>query len=234
MTTNNSNNINLTNGKMQFNVKSAKNFRDTLAKFHNADFELACAILSKNETVDNFNAIIEKDKEYIAKIDNGEKSIIKTKDDLLLEIIDFEKRIEKEKATLKELRDAQKTRLESAYALLTKELYNSYVSYIKEEKREEYICELCKFFENNGLTPTIDSIDLFVACVGEDPNTTRGKVKDGLHNKAYSFSKWQKVFLGKMCDIIGKDLPLEKFVYETMEERKAKMLEKQNRKEVKA
>ena len=38
MTTTTNNTTILASGKMQFNVKSAKNFRDTLAKWHNADF----------------------------------------------------------------------------------------------------------------------------------------------------------------------------------------------------
>ena len=38
-------------GKMQLNVKSAKDFRATLAKWHNADFELAEELLRKNDRV---------------------------------------------------------------------------------------------------------------------------------------------------------------------------------------
>ena len=41
----------LKSGKMQFNVKGAKDFRDTLAKWHNADFELAVALDKKSKTV---------------------------------------------------------------------------------------------------------------------------------------------------------------------------------------
>ncbi len=217
-TTTTNNTTTLATGKMQFNVKSAKNFRDTLAKWHNADFELAVALDKKSKTVASYNTMIATDRDIISKIDNGEKTI-KTREELLSEIADFESRITHENDVIRELREVQKTRLESAYALLTKELHSAYVDYIKNGMREEYVNALCTFFENNGLVPTLDSINDFVSCVGKKKATTRNKIANAKHNDAFAYNPWRDIFLGELCDVMGESLPIEKFVYKAMEER---------------
>lgn len=209
----------LANGKMQFNVKSAKNFRDTLAKWHNADFELAVALDKKSANVTTYKAIIKTDSEQIAKCDNGEKTL-KTREEYVAEIADYEERIKVESDTIAELRDAQKSRLESAYALLNKDLHKAYCEYITEEKRDEYVDALAQFFTNNGLEPTIDGINAFIACVGKKKATTRKKIANGKHNDAFSYNQWRDIFLGELCDVMGESLPIEKFIYKTMEERR--------------
>ena len=218
MTTTTNNTTILASGKMQFNVKSAKNFRDTLAKWHNADFELAVALDKKSKTVASYNTMIATDRDIISKIDNGEKTM-KTKEELLSEIADFESRIAHESEVIRELREVQKTRLESAYALLSKELHSAYVDYIKNGMREEYVNALCTLFENNGLTPTLDSINDFVSCVGKKKATTRNKIANAKHNDAFAYNPWRDIFLGELCDVMGESLPIDKFIYKTMEER---------------
>ena len=202
---------------MQFNVKSAKNFRDILAKWHNADFELAVALDKKANIVKGYKTMIATDKDIIAKIDNGEKTM-KTREELVSEITDFESRIAHESDIIRELREVQKTRLESAYDLLSKDLHKSYVEYIKDGKRDEYVESLCVFFENNGLEPT-ESINDFVACVGKKKATTRNKIASAKHNDAFSYNAWRDIFLGELCDVMADALPIDKFIYQTMEER---------------
>ena len=97
----------LKSGKMQFNVKSAKNFRDTLAKWHNADFELSAALDKKANIVKGYKTMIATDKDIIAKIDNGEKTM-KTREELVSEIADFESRIAHESDVIRELSDVKK------------------------------------------------------------------------------------------------------------------------------
>ena len=209
----------LKNGNMQFNVKSAKGFRDTLAKWHNADFELAVALDVKSANVKTYKSVIETNNGIIAKIDNGEKAM-KTREEYVAEIEDYQARIQAESDTIAELREVQKTRLESAYALLSKELHSAYVGFVKESKRTEYADALCKFLSDNGLEPTIDSIDTFIACVGKKKATTRNKINTGKHNDAFAYTAWRDIFLGELCDVMGENLPIEKFIYKSMEERK--------------
>ena len=136
--------------------------------------------------------------------------------------------------TVAELRKAQETRYADAHALLTTDLHKAYVAYIKEGKREEYVEELCKFFENNGLTPASASIDEFVACVGKKKATKNTKLTSKKHNDAFTFKPWRDIFLGELCDVMGDALPIDKYIYQTMEERvaikKAKAEAKKNNK----
>lgn len=209
----------LKSGKIQFNVKSAKNFRDTLAKWHNADFELAVALDKKAKNVSSLKGVIETNNSILEDIEKGKKTL-KTKEELIAEIADFETRIKHESDVIAELREAQKTRLEDAYALLSKDLHKAYVDYIKDGDRETYVDALCDFFEKNGLEATSVSIDDFLACVGKKKATTRNKIASGKHNDAFAYNAWRDIFLGELCDVMGEALPIDKFIYQTMEERK--------------
>ena len=205
---------------MQYNVKSAKGFRDILAKWHNADFELALAIIKKSENIKNLKGMIDTDNEMIERIDSGDKSVMKTRDELVAEVTDFETRIAHESATVTELRKVQSERLADAYALLTKDLHKAYVDFIKNGNRDGYVDALAQFFTDNGLTPTTDGIDTFIACVGKKKATTRTKVADAKHNDAFAYTAWRDIFLGEICDVMGDALPIDKNIYKTMEERK--------------
>ncbi len=219
-TTNNTTTRTLESGKMQFNVKSAKNFRDTLAKWHNADFELAVALDKKSKTIASKHNSIKDCEESISKIENGTMlASMKTIEDYKHDIECYLADIENESKTVKELREVQKTRLESAYALLSKELHSAYVDYIKNGMRENYVNALCTFFETNGLMPTLDSINDFVSCVGKKKATTRNKIANAKHNDAFAYNPWRDIFLGELCDVMGESLPIDKFIYKTMEER---------------
>lgn len=211
----------LANGKMQFNVKSAKVFREVLAKWHNADFEMAVALDIKSANVATYRAIIKTDNAQIEKCDKGEKTI-KTREEYVAEIADYETRIKSEEDTVSELRDEQKSRIEKALALLSKDFYNKYVAYINEGKTEDYANAWAAFYTNNGCEPTKDGVDKGVALVGEEPNTVKGKIRDEKHNRAYTYQKWQKTVLGGLCDMDGlkEVLPMEKFKYQSMAERR--------------
>lgn len=208
----------LKSGKMQFNVKSAKNFRDTLSKWHNADFELAVALDKKSKIVASYKTMIATDNELIEKLDNGDKSVMKSREELVCEIADFNSRIEHENNTIKELRDVQKSRLESAYALLSKDLHKAYCDYIASGDNSTYFEELCKFFENNGVEPTM-AISDFVCAIGIRKATTKQKIESSKHTTNMAYTQWRDLFLGFLCDTMGDALPIDKFIYKTMEER---------------
>lgn len=212
----------LENGKMQYNVATAKDFRTKLAKWHNADFELAVAIDKRADAIANKKAAIEDHESSIEKMKNGTMlSSGMTIEERLTAIESLKGEIKSENDAVTELRKAQETRYADAHALLTADLHKAYVAYIKEGKRDEYVDALCKFFEDNGLTPAKDSIDMFVACVGKKKATKNTKLKDKKHNDAFTFKPWRDIFLGEICDVMGDALPIDKYIYQTMEERMA-------------
>lgn len=219
----------LKNSKMQFNVKSAKNFRDTLAKWHNADFELAVALDKKSKNVTNIKGMIDTNKGIIADIENG-KSTLKSREELELQIVEFENLIAHESKVIAELREVQKSRLEEAYALLSKELHKAYCDYIASGDNSTYTEELCKFFEKNGVEPTV-SVNDFVCAIGVRKATTKQKIASEKHTTSMTYTQWRDLFLGFLCDTMGNDvLPIEKFIYQTMEERRKVWEEKKNNK----
>lgn len=226
---------NLQSGKMQYNVATAKDFRAKLAKWHNADFELAVAIDKRADAIANKKAAIADHESSIEKMKNGTMlSSGMTIEERLAAIESIKGEIKSENDTVAELRKAQETRYADAHALLTADLHKAYVAYIKEGKREEYVEELCKFFESNGLTPASASIDEFVACVGKKKATKNYKLANKKHNDAFTFKPWRDIFLGELCDVMGDALPIDKYIYQTMEERvaikKAKAEAKKNNK----
>lgn len=210
-------------GNMQFNVKEAKDFRTIMAKWHDADFDLAEKILEKNDKVKAVRTLIDSDLRLIEKLENGEKIIgTKTVKDFKAEIATWETKIEAEHKALTEYRKAQATRYEAAHNLLSKELHKAYVDYIIDGKREDYILALANFFEANGLVPTMASLEEFVQAVGKRRNGVRAKIKTGQHNGAVAYGQWRDIFLGEICDVMGDALPLYKFTYVLKEERQGK------------
>lgn len=210
-------------GNMVFNSKTGKDFRETLAKWHNADFEIAEEILRKSDRVNATRTLIDSNNELIAKLDKGEKIIgDKTRDDLLSEIATWESQIESENKALAEYKKEQAERYACAYNLLSKDLYKAYVAYVTDNKRDEYVVELATFFDNNGLVPAMGSLDKFVAAVGKKRNSARQKVKTGKHNGAITYNAWRDIFLGEICDTMENALPLFKFTYVLKENRKNK------------
>lgn len=210
-------------GKMQYNVKSGKDFRATMAKWHNADFELAEELLRKADRVKAIRTLIDSNNDLIAKLEKGE-SIIggKTVSDLKAEIATWEAQIATENETMAEYRKAQTERYENARALLSKELHQAYVDFVTNGNRDGYVLALANFFDENGIEPAMDSLNEFVAAVGKKKNSARQKVKTGNHNGSVSYQAWRDIFLGEICDVMGDALPLYKFTYELKEKRAKK------------
>lgn len=213
----------INNGKMQMNAKSGKDFRTTLAKWHNADFEIAEEVLRKSDRVKAIYTLISTNKDLIAKLENGEKIIgNKTVEELQAEIDKFNADIDAENKAMAEYRKVQAERYADAHALLNKDLHKAYVGYVTEGRRDEYVVALANFFDENGLEPTIDSLNVFIGAVGKKKNSARQKIKTGSHNGAVSYVAWRDIFLGEICDVMGDALPLYKFTYVLKENRDKK------------
>lgn len=210
-------------GKMQYCEKNAKTFRDTIAKWHNADFELADEILQRNERVNAVRTLIASNNRLIEKLNNNQTVIGgKTVESITAENVKHQATIDKHNADLAEFREKQAERYAQGHALLNKELYKAYVEYITKDERDAYILALANFFESNGITPALDSLNDFVAVIGKKKNSARQKCKTGQHNGAFTYNTWRDIFLGEICDVMGNAIPTHKFVYVLKEERQGK------------
>ena len=109
-------------GNCQFNATSAKSFRTTLAKWHNATFKIADELLAKNDRVKALRTLIDSNTKLIDKLNNGE-SIIGSKSltDLQSEIDTWNASIQSENDAMTELRKAQSDRMSKAEDLVSKD-----------------------------------------------------------------------------------------------------------------
>jgi hypothetical protein len=210
-------------GSCQFNATSAKTFRATLAKWHNATFEIADELLAKNDRVKALRTLVDSNAALIAKLNNGE-SIIggKTAEELGTEIEDWKAKIQSENDAMAEYRKAQVKRLEGAERLVSKSIYEAYTKSITDGNGvSDYTVAIAQFLSDNGVDPCEVTIDKLVAAVGKKANSARNMCKSGKHNGTFSFQQWRKIFLGELCDIMGDALPLYKFKYELKSNRKS-------------
>lgn len=209
-------------GKMQFNATSAKAFRTTMSKWHDADFDLAQKIMEKSDRVKNIRGMMDNDKSDLEKLAKGERGVLREKHVIEAELVSFEAQIKSENDALAEYRKAQADRYEGAHKLLSKDLHKAYVDYVTLGNRDGYVVALANFLDDNGLEPAMDTLNMFVAAVGKKKNSARQKIKTGNHNGAVSYNAWRDIFLGEVCDVMGDALPLYKFTYVLREERKNK------------
>ena len=200
-------------GNCQFNATSAKSFRTTLAKWHNATFKIADELLAKNDRVKALRTLIDSNNTLIDKLNNGE-SIIGDKSlaDLQSEIDTWNASIKSENDAMAELRKAQSDRMSKAEELVSEDLYNAYVKSITDFSTD-YNIAIAQFLANNGIEPCIDTINALIASVGKKTNSARNMCKTGKHNGTFSFNQWRKIFLGELCDMMGDALPIYKFTY---------------------
>ena len=140
-------------GNCQFNATSAKSFRTTLAKWHNATFKIADELLAKNDRVKALRTLIDSNSKLIDKLNNGESIIAnKSVSDLQSEIDAWNKSIQSENDAMAELRKAQSDRMSKAEELVPKTLYELYVACMDTEK-DEYILGIAMFLSANGIEP---------------------------------------------------------------------------------
>lgn len=200
-------------GNCQFNATSAKSFRTTLAKWHNATFKIADELLAKNDRVKALRTLIDSNNKLIDKLNNGETIIAKKSvSDLQSEIDTWNTSIQSENNAMTELRNAQSERMNKAESLVSKDLYNAYVESVNATT-DTYTLAIAQFLADNGIEPCLDTINTLIASVGKKTNSARNMCKTGKHNGTFSYNQWRKIFLGELCDMMGDTLPIYKFAY---------------------
>ena len=200
-------------GNCQFNATSAKSFRTTLAKWHNATFKIADELLAKNDRVKALRTLIDSNTKLIDKLNNGESIIVsKSLSELQSEIDTWNASIQSENDAMAELRKAQSDRMSKAEDLVSKDLYNAYVESVNATT-DVYTLAIAQFLSDNGIEPCIDTINTLIASVGKKTNSARNMCKTGKHNGVFAYQQWRKIFLGELCDLMGDTLPIYKFAY---------------------
>lgn len=221
-TTTTTTNVTIKPGKCQFNASSAKNFRTTLAKWHNATFEIADELLQKNDRVSALRKLIATNDDLVKKIECGQAVIGgRTADEVRAESAELQAKIDAENSAMAEYRKAQADRLKAGEDLISKTLFESYEKYVGNNCDTTYFDAIALFLQNNGVEPAEETIKALMGAVSKRAASAHQMCKSGKHNTAFSFTQWRKIFLGELCDMMGDCLPLYKFTYVLKERRKA-------------
>lgn len=205
-------NTTISAGKVNFNVKEAKSFRDTMAIWHIFDFELADMRKKKSAEVANAKGIIKTDLELIEKKSFGihdEQYYRNQIAQMTQNIADSEKR-------LADWQAEQDKNVSKVTAIFGKTLYKSYVASMEDEngawRTSGYTQAIADLLAEQGLTPAWDTLDTLYHCVRKGKGTGSSKAETGKHNKPMSENVWRAVFMGELCDLMGAVLPKYKFI----------------------
>jgi len=200
-------------GKVNFNVKSAKAFRDTMAIWHIFDFELADLRKKKAQEVANAKGIIATNLELIDKKSFGIHDKAYYED----QIAQMEQNIRESEKRLSDWQAEQEKAVSKVTAIFGKTLYKSYVASMEDDngawRVSAYTQAIADLLTAQGLTPAWDTLDTLYHCVRKGKGTGSSKAETGKHNKAMTENMWRTVFMGELCDLMGDILPKYKFIH---------------------
>lgn len=212
---------------MQLNTTTMKNFRNSLALWHIADFVIADEVMQKNARVKSYQTLIASNTAMIEKIHKGEKSVLKSEKELSAEIDKWESAINAENESIKKFRTEQEKDLKKGYDLVSKELMDAIREYMGNiydvTKSAELVSALVKWFTDNGAKDADEeSVMPYIKALGLKKASARQKCANGTHNAVQSDKAIRDIFLGAICDEpnMKKVLPIHKFV--TIIEKKSK------------
>lgn len=200
-------------GKVNWNSKSAKDFRANMAIYKLFEFELADLQKKKGNEIRNAQGIIATNQELIDKKSFGqhdktyyEAQIAQMKQN----IADSEKRLADWKAE-------QEKNVKKVEEIFTKDLYKAYVASINDDvnawRVSGYTQALADMLASQGITPAWDTLNTLYNVNRERPSTGSNKAETGLMMQAQTERTWRKSLMSKICDLMGDILPKYKFLH---------------------
>ena len=188
---------------LQLNTKELKNFRDTMAKWHIADFDCKDERITKASVIRNYQGLIETNEAKIGKLKGPENDVARK--DLRAEIKSFEQKIQSEKDRVKTHVDAQAKNFEAGRALVTDgllEKLEAYLDNIYDDEAEQALLEaVVEFFTKNGAKGvTVDDVKKYIRPIGKKGASARMSCMTGKHTTRDKGNKLKDAFLGALCD----------------------------------
>lgn len=213
-------NTNINAGRINWNSKSAKAFRDTMAVWHLFDFELADMMKKKANEVKNARGIIATDHELIEKKSFG----IHDKAYYQAQIADMEQAIRDSEKRLADWKSEQEKTVSKVTAIFTRDLYKLYVASVDENENawrvSAYTQAIADMLSAQGVVPAWDTLHTLYMCVRKGKGSGNSKAETGKHNKAMTETMWRQIFMGELCDLMGDILPKYKFLHILTKEQK--------------
>ena len=222
------NTININGGKMNFNVKSAKSFRDSMGVYHVFKFELADLRKKKQNEVKNAKGIIATDEELIAQKKFGQHDQAYYE----AQIAQMHQNIADSEKRLADWQAEQDANIKQVESIFSKALYKSYVASMQDDpnawRASAYTQALADMLSAQGLTPAWDTLRVLYHINRERTGNGNTFAETGLHMTAQTERVWRDALMGKLCDLMNGLLPTYKFLHILTKEQK-KALKAQNK-----
>lgn len=188
---------------LQINTKELKNFRDTIAKWHIADFDCKDERITKQKTVKSLEALIETNDQRIKKLAGDENKA--KREDIRKESKEFAQRIQTEKDRVKAHVDAQQKNFDAGRALVTDALVEAFEAYLDDiyddSKETALLNAVVEFFTKNGAKGvTVDDVKKYIRPIGRKGASARQSCLTGKHTTRDKGNKLKDAFLGALCD----------------------------------
>ena len=161
--------------KLQWN-KSNKEFRDTMGNFAVAVWELEDKKALYSRTYKARKVCLDTDYADLEKLVKGEKGVMRDESTIKKSIEEMTKTMEDARKAESTLEEEIKSRMKSAYELVSESLFNAYENRCSDS--ESYDNAISEFLEKNGVTPTTSGISVLRDTVGEKEVHGKKVVKD--------------------------------------------------------
>lgn len=214
---------------LQLNTKEMKNFRDTIAKWHIADFDCKDERITKQATIKSLQTLIDTNEQRIKKL-TGEANAAK-RAEIRKESKEFEQKIQAEKDRVKAHIDAQAKNFDAGRALVTEgllEKLEAYLDNIYDDKAEQELLEaVVAFFTKNGAVGvTTEDVKKYIRPIGKKGASARMSCMTGKHTTRDKGNKLKDAFLGALCDDAAFISLLPVYSWTNKIEKKAKKSDK--------
>lgn len=209
--------------KLQWNKMKAES-RETLGNFAVAVWELADKKALYARTYKARKTCYETDLADLAKLEKGEKGVLRSKAEIEKSMADMKSIMDKAYNAEQTLETEIKERMKKAYALITDALHNAYEN--RAEKPDEYDKAIGDFLKSLGVEPTQAGIRALGAVVG-DTETNGKKVVNDAENMGLANTKKEKysrMFLKGVAREMVKSgcLRTDMYKFEFVDEKKSK------------
>ena len=188
---------------LQLNTKELKGFRDTIAKWHIADFDCKDERITKATTIKSLQALIDTNEQRISKL-KGEEN--KTKRDAIRkESKEFEQKIQSEIDRVKAHVEAQQKNFDAGRALINDDMLGKFEAYLDDIYNDAVETELLEaiaqwFIKNGAVGVVADDVRKYLRPIGRKGASARKSCETGKHTTREKGNKLRDAFLGGLCD----------------------------------
>lgn len=185
---------------LQLNTKELKGFRDTLAKWHIADFDSKDEKITKSKTIKSFETLIDTNKTVIEKSKNPSEVAQRT-----AEIEEWTKKIEAEKIRVKKHIEALEPNFKAGRELINDTLLALFEKYLDDIYNDDVEAELleaiAQWFINNGAKGVVaNDVRKYLRPLGRKGASAKKSCETGRHTTREKGNKLRDAFLGGLCD----------------------------------